>query len=112
MTGGIDVQGSRIRHRRGDTGVLRLFLFLGDSAYTIKDTDKAVLTVKKNFKSDAILQIPMEESEFIFQPADTQGMKPGKYKYDVQVTLTTGEVVTVALGDYILLPDVTTEVTA
>lgn len=111
MTGGIDVQNGRIRHRRGDTGVLRLSLFVGNTPYTIKDTDSAVLTVKKNFKSDAILQIPMEENEFYFAPEATQGMKPGKYKYDVQVTLTTGEVVTVALGDYILLPDVTTEVT-
>lgn len=111
MVGGIEVRGSDIYHRRGDTGKLSISLLVGNTPYVWQDGDTGLLTLKKKKDDDAVvLQKEMAEGAFSLLPEDTKGLKPGKYWYDVQVTLATGEVCTVALGRYNLLQDVTTGV--
>lgn len=111
MTGGIEVRGSNIYHRRGDTGRLNIHLFVGDDVYALKAGDTGLLTVKKRRDDEAIvLQKEMADGAFTISPEDTKGLKPGKYWYDMQITLSTGEVCTVAIGRYNLMGDVTTGV--
>jgi hypothetical protein len=111
MTGGVEVRGSAIYHRRGDTGCLNLSLFMGNAPYELKAGDSGLFTVKKKRDDEAIvLQKEMANGSFTLLPEDTRGLKPGKYWYDIQLTFSTGEVCTVAIGRYRLLGDVTTGV--
>lgn len=109
MVGGIEVTGGNITHRRGDTGKLVVHLMVGDAPYVFHDGDTGLFTVKKRVGDDEIiLQKEMSDGAFILLPADTKDLTPGSYRYDVQVTLSSGEVYTVAMGKYRLLPDITT----
>jgi hypothetical protein len=111
MTGGIEVRGSNIYHRWGDTGRLNIHLLVGDTPYTLKDGDTGLFTVKKKKDDEAmVLQKEMADGVFTLLPEDTKGLRPGKYWYDMQITLSTGEVCTVAIGKYNLMGDVTTGV--
>jgi hypothetical protein len=109
MTGGIDVMGANIFHRRGDTGKLKVNLMIGDAPYVFKDGDNGLFTVKKRIGDEEIvLQKEMADGAFTLLPEDTKDLTPGSYRYDMQVTLSSGEVYTVAMGKYKLLPDITT----
>lgn len=109
MIGGIEVTGENIFHRRGDTGKLKVNLIIGDAPYVFQDGDTGLFTVKKRVGDDEIiLQKEMSDGAFILLPADTKDLTPGSYRYDMQVTLSSGEVYTVAMGKYKLLPDITT----
>lgn len=111
MTGGIEVRGSNIYHRRGDTGRLNVHLLVGDERYEWKDGDAGLFTVKKKRDDEAIvIQKELVDGAFTVLPEDTKALKPGKYWYDMQITLSTGEVCTVAIGKYNLMGDVTTGV--
>lgn len=108
--GGARVCGRTIRHVRGDTGTVQLSLYMGGEPYDMQDGDSALLTVKKKIDGETLLQVALDDGVFAIEPEATEGMRPGHYWYDIQVTLHDGEVVTVAMGRYVLLPDVTTEV--
>ncbi len=109
MTGGIEVMGNNIFHRRGDTAKLKVNLSMGDAPYAFKDGDSGLFTVKKRVTDDDIvLQKEMADGAFLLLPDDTKDLTPGSYRYDMQVTLSSGEVYTVAMGKYKLLPDITT----
>jgi hypothetical protein len=112
MMGGVEVKGHNIYHRRGDTGYLDVSLFLGDERYDLRDGDSGLFTVKKKKdSSDAVYQKVMtEDGGFILEPEDTAGLEPGVYYYDVQITLSSGDVNTIAIGKYKLLGDITTGV--
>ena len=111
MIGGIEVKGSRIQHRRGDTGYLDVTLFMGDKTYELREGDTGLFTVKKKRDSeDVIFQKEMtEDGGFLLLPEDTKDLLPGTYYYDVEITLSSGDVCTIAIGKYKLLGDVTTE---
>lgn len=112
IVGGVEVRGHNIYHRRGDTGCLDVRLFMGDESYELSDGDSGVFTVKKKKDSDEVVyqKAMTNDGGFILAPADTQGLKPGNYHYDVQITLADGTVNTIAIGKYKLLGDITTEV--
>ena len=112
MVGGIEVRGADIIHRRGDTGCLDVYLFMGDEPYELKPGDTGKFSVKKHITStEYIFQKTLtEDGGFILEPSDTKDLKPGTYRYDVEITLATGEVVTIAIGKYKLLGDITREV--
>lgn len=112
MIGNIEVKGRNIYHRRGDTGWLDVRLFMGDVPYDLRDGDSGLFTVKKRKDSDDVVyqKAMTEDGGFILLPEDTQGLEPGTYYYDVQITLASGEVSTIAIGKYKLLGDITTKV--
>ena len=107
---GIQIQGQNILHMRGDTGILKLNLTSNGEPYEMSGDDVAVFTVKKNTKSeDILLQKTSTDGAFYFDHFDTQNLKAGIYVYDVQLSLSDGQVITVlGPGVYKLLPDVTT----
>lgn len=109
--GGITIKGTTITHMRGDTGVLKLDIFIDGQPFDFRSGDTAVLSVKKRLKdSDYILQKTMnEDGQFVFVQADTQDIPFGEYRYDIQVTLKEGQVIT-AVGPavYRIVADVTT----
>lgn len=82
---------------RGDSAYFKLdILDARKRKYTLKDTDKVILTVKKNTKSKEILiQKNLEESIFRFEPKDTQNLDYGRFVYDVQFTSLEGYVDTI-----------------
>jgi hypothetical protein len=109
MIGGVEVKGGNIFHRRGDTGKLAVNLMVGDAPYVFQSGDTGLFTVKKRIGDDEIVfQKEMADGAFLLEPADTKDLVPGSYRYDMQVTLSSGEVYTVAMGKYKLLPDITT----
>jgi hypothetical protein len=112
MMGNVEVRGSTIYHRRGDTGYLDVHLFMGDEPYDIQPGDTGLFTVKKKKASDDVVyQKEMTtDGGFILLPSDTAVLKPGTYYYDVEITLEDGEVSTIAIGKYKLLGDITTGV--
>lgn len=112
MTGGVEVRGSTIYHRRGDTGYLDLSLFMGNEPYELRPGDSGLFTVKKKKDGEDIVyqKSLTDDGGFILLPEDTRGLKPGTYHYDVEITLASGEVVTIAIGKYKLLLDITTGV--
>lgn len=68
--------------------------FLGDERAIIKkdieitDGQTGVVTIRIN-------------------PSDTENVKPGEYIYDFQITLPSGEVYTILLGEFEVIGDVT-----
>lgn len=112
MGGGIVIKGTTVYHRRGDTGIILLDMLIDDTPFPLREGDKAVLTIKKNVRSsDFLLQKEAIDGYFIFLHEDTQDIPFGDYRYDVQVSLTEGQVIT-AVGPavYKILPDITTVV--
>ena len=81
---------------RGDTGILNLSLKLNGEPYIMGEDDICVLTVKKSVDdAEAIFQKPLQDNKFTIEPADTNGLRYGIYKYDVQLTTGEGVVSTV-----------------
>ena len=79
----------------------KVTLTQGDSArnkvVSLTDDDVAVLTIKRDINdADVVLQLNMDsDGQFVFRPDDTAELECGRYCYDVQVTLSTGNVYTV-----------------
>ena len=88
-----------IRLTRGDTARLSVPIknSVNDNEYTMESDDILYFTVKKNAKdSDPLLQkVAKGSNAFHIEPEDTEGFAFGKYKYDVQLTTTSGDVYTV-----------------
>ena len=109
--GGLWTDGRTIWHRRGDSGVIAVYTWwpATNTTLLLKDGMTGKLTVRRKYNNPAIIfQLDMtEDGGFVFQPELTAGIEPHKYHYDVELTLGDGTVKTIAMGRYILLPDVT-----
>ena len=83
---------------RGDSCQIAVPLTKADgTAYEMQDGDTLKLSIKR-FTSDAaaLVEKTMDETgTFVFEPADTKGLRFGTYRYDVQLTTAAGEVFTV-----------------
>lgn len=110
--GGMVIKGKNISLMRGDTAVLKIAFAKNGEDYELQDGDSAYFTVKKNARSeDNIFQLTADsEGRFVFLHETTQGLKAGKYSFDVQVNLADGQVYTVCgPADFNLVADVTTD---
>ena len=106
---GISMLGENIYHRRGDTGVIRVRMKLYENAppFRFREGDKAVLSIKKRMKDQPyILQKETDDGFFMMRYEDTINIPFGVYVYDIKVKLKEGQYITVALGQYHLLPSV------
>ena len=104
------IRRNKIQLVRGDT--LRAKLTLQDKAgnlYIPTADDEILFTVKRNAMTDkALIQVRVENSEVVLNPADTENLEFGSYVYDVQVILSDGTRDTVIQANiFELLPEVT-----
>lgn len=88
----------KVELTRGDTAWLTVNV-TNDSGepYEIQNGDKLTLSLKKSVKdAEAVLSKTVEGSDtFHIEPKDTSGLSFAKYKYDVELTTSNGDVFTV-----------------
>lgn len=66
-------------------------------SYEVKETDTLELSIKKRYKDDVPLVYKKitGPNAFHIEPKDTEGLKFGRYWYDVQLTTEYGDVITI-----------------
>lgn len=82
---------------QGDSAAIKLTLKDEEgNAVTLGDMDTAVLSVKRSLDDTAyVLQLTIEDMQFVFKPGDTKTIHPGVYWFDVEVRMAGGEIYTV-----------------
>lgn len=82
---------------QGDTGYLNVIVKNSKGVERIhRDGDTLTLTVKKNISDKEVIKKVINSNEtFSILPADTQNLSLGRYKYDIQLNTSLGEVFTV-----------------
>lgn len=101
-----------IQLTRGDTARLTVSIIndLTQSEYQISDTDVLTLSIKKSIRDEttAVQKSVTGSDTFYIEPDDTKDLGFGKYKYDVQLTTSGGEVYTVmGPNDFEIMQEVT-----
>lgn len=102
----------RISLTRGDSARLNVSIIndVTKTEYTISENDVLKLTLKKSIK-DSVPALQKEirgSSMFYIRPDDTSRLDFGKYKYDVEITTSTGDVYTViGPSEFEILQEVT-----
>ena len=109
--------GNRVQMYRGDSRTVEITVTADGSAVDLSTVAAYVMTVKKNADdptatitvTGTIANAPGTDGviEFLLVPADTASLAGGAYVYDVQLTMETGDVYTVAKDQFIILDDVT-----
>lgn len=91
------IEGTTIRMTRGDTVYLTVPLTTTTEAYEMGSGDTLTLSVKKSERdTEYVFQKVLTGSNaFHIEPADTAALAFGKYKYDVQLNTSDGDVYTV-----------------
>lgn len=87
-----------IKLTRGDTAYLSVSLQMATGEeYIMSKDDELTLTIKENtFVSEELMRKTITgESIFHIKPTDTCNIPFGKYKYDIQLTTSNGDVYTV-----------------
>lgn len=84
---------------RGDTARLTVSVTddVSGEPYELQNGDTLTLSVKKSIKDvDPVLSKTIENTDtFHIEPKDTAGLSFGKYMYDVQLTMSDGDVYTI-----------------
>lgn len=88
-----------VKLTRGDTARLTVNVKneTNNKEYLVEAGDTLTLSVKKSVKDEdpAFQKVIKGENTFHIIPKDTQHLAFGKYKYDVQLTTSSGDVYTV-----------------
>lgn len=95
---------------RGDTAYLTVPIEINGESYTMNAEDTLTLSVKSSAKDeDYCFQcISTGENTIHIKPSDTAPLDFKKYKYDVQLNMSNGDVFTVIPFDiFEVLPEVT-----
>lgn len=101
-----------IRLTRGDTARLSVNItnLPSGEEYVIQDSDTLTLTIKKR-ESDAqylVQKVVRGQISFHIEPSDTKDMVFGKYRYDVQLSTSSGDIYTIIEpSDFEILKEVT-----
>jgi hypothetical protein len=108
------IEGNDIKLTRGDSAYLHIPIEnrLPDGSttpYELAEGDVLVMTMRLNYDSEICFQKTVKGvNTFHIVPDDTKDCKFGKYKYDVQLTTTDGDVYTVIEpACFQVLPEVT-----
>lgn len=89
------IEGNTIHITRGDTGQFDIELLNSDgTVYEPQTGDVVTFTVKKGTDEEEIL-IQKTGLSIEIEPVDTENLRYGIYKYDIQVTFADGRVCTV-----------------
>ena len=81
---------------RGDSADFTISLVDSETGdeYILQPGDTIVFTIKKNTKTDEVL-VQKQGPNVTIAPEDTEGLKYGEYRYDVELTYASGFVDTV-----------------
>ena len=107
-----------IRLTRGDTAYLTVPIKIKDSNddiedYVMNSSDTLIFSVKKSIRDEeySFQKTIQGKNTIHIEPTDTAGLSFGKYKYDVQLTTSSGDVFTlVDTSDFEILSEVTVNV--
>ena len=104
------INGNKIMMVRGDTAVITLALSVNGTAYTQKDNDTVVFSVKADYDDSAYaLQKAIKNNVLTLNHDDTQKLEVGSYVWDIQIKIgDTNQVSTIGPGKLVLTQDVTT----
>lgn len=97
---------------RGDSAYLQVIVYnQNGTQYIVKDDDELVFSMKKKITDNNYsLQKQCDINGYMYlEPEDTEVLEPGRYVYDVQLTLSTGEVFTIIPVSYFYLLEGVTE---
>ena len=89
---------NEIEMTKGDTGRFEVNATSKDGIiYNFNAEDVITFSVKRNvFETEYILQKTIQDCNTItIEPSDTTSLAVGKYVYDMQINLVTGDVITV-----------------
>ena len=80
----------RITISQGDCVTLRVDLKKGGAPIVLKNGDRVTLTVKADGADNAIINQTVENGgqsfiNFVLVKEDTEGVKAGRYKYDIKI---------------------------
>ena len=105
------IEGNTIKLTRGDTAYLTVPIKLAtEEEYTMQSGDTLVMSVKKSINDEhyAFQKQATNGNTIHIEPADTEQLAFGKYKYDIQLNTADGDVYTLIDVDvFELLPEVT-----
>lgn len=108
----LEIQDGVILLTRGDSAdfAVKITNYDTDEDYTMQETDKLILTVRKYpYKEAAVLIEKTLTGGNIFhlKPGDTAALKYGTYKYDVELRSGDDVYTVVPCGDLVLTKEVT-----
>lgn len=92
------INGNTIRLTRGDTAYLTVPIKTEDGEeYIMQSGDVLTFSVKKNKLAEEYLfqKVVNGSNEIHIEPSDTTDIPYGKYRYDVQMNLSSGDVFTI-----------------
>ena len=94
----LKVENGTIKLTRGDTAPLTVKLEQDGEEVEVGPNDQLTLTVKRSTTTaDALVEKTVTgTNDIVIDPADTEELAYGSYKYDVQLTTEDGGVYTVA----------------
>lgn len=105
------IEGNMIKLTRGDTAYLTVPIQIATGEeYSMQNGDTLTMSVKKSIKDEtyAFQKISVGENTIHIEPADTEQLAFGKYKYDLQLTTTDGDIYTlIEVDTFELMPEVT-----
>ena len=93
----LKVENGNIKLTRGDTGPLTVKMEQDGAEVEVGPNDQLTLTIKRSTTSaDALVEKTVTgTNDIVIDPADTEGLAYGSYKYDVELTTENGGVFTV-----------------
>lgn len=103
------IEDTTISLTRGDTAYLALDLTSNGEPYELDDY-QVDLTVREGYEpTDKILfkKTVINSPQIVIEPADTNELAYGRYKYDIQITTSIGEIFTVVVGTFKITEEVT-----
>jgi len=110
------VSGTKISLTRGDSAIISVACTNGTNPFPLTAGDTIYFTIKANagtttkLVQKVITTFTSGKANITLNPADTKPLAYGDYLYDVQLTLSTNEVITIiAPSRFTILEEVTYE---
>lgn len=92
----LTLNGNDIHLTRGDTAYLKIDISDTEGfVYTIKNGDILTITVNNISGSNVISKSVDADNVIVLNSEDTKRLKIGRYKYDIQLTTSIGEIFTI-----------------
>ncbi len=103
-----DEETGKIQLTRGDTAYIEVYAEDGKgNLFEFSKRTDIRMSVREDYESELLFQIQAKDGVIKILPEHTSGMEPGPYRYDVQVTLENGDVVTYGPYKFKLAQEVT-----
>lgn len=106
----LHIQDNKISLTRGDTAYLNISVEIDEKPYDMQSDDTLTFSIKKSTSDETpVVQKTITGGTTIhIEPKDTSGLAFGKYKYDVQLDKSNGDVFTIIEPTaFVILEEVT-----